>query len=71
MDEDSAERRARALEQRIHRIAADLAHDTGKPLEFWLVEVAKITTMGGSWRLLHTPEGPRLVVDVVRPDASG
>ena len=53
---------ATELEQRIMRIARDLAAETGKPLHHWIGETANILA-GRAWRIEETPGGPVVVVD--------
>ena len=52
----------RELEQRIQRIAADLADSTGKPLRFWLEETARMLARERRWEIHPTPEGDVVVV---------
>jgi hypothetical protein len=52
----------RELEQRIQRIAVDLAGSTGKPLRFWLEETARMLARERRWEIHPTPEGDVVVV---------
>jgi hypothetical protein len=61
-DNQSIDARATELEQRIMRIARDLAAETGKPLRGWIEETALILA-GRAWRIEETPGGPVVVVD--------
>ena len=51
-----------ALQQRINRIAADLAASTGKPLRFWLEETARMIARDAAWAIRDTPGGEELVI---------
>ncbi|HET9484868.1 MAG TPA: hypothetical protein VFO79_12995 [Xanthomonadales bacterium] len=51
-----------ALQQRINRIAADLAASTGKPLRFWLEETARMIARDAPWTIRDTPGGEEVVI---------
>jgi hypothetical protein len=52
----------RELEERIQRIAVDLAGSTGKPLRFWLEETARMLARERRWEIHPTPQGDVVVV---------
>lgn len=51
-----------ALQERINRIAADLSVSTGKPLQFWLEETARMLAGDRRWTITDAGEGPRLEI---------
>ena len=57
------------LEQRIQRIAVDLAESTGKPLRFWLEETARMLARERRWEIHATPQGDVVVVLGDHPQA--
>lgn len=59
---ESIDARANELEERIMRIARDLAAETGRPLRDWIAETARLLA-GHAWRIEDTPDGPVVVVD--------
>ena len=53
---------AAALQERINRIAADLAASTGKPLRFWLEETARMVARSERWTIRETAAGDVLEI---------
>ena len=51
-----------ALQERINRIAADLAASTGKPLRFWLEETARMVARSERWTIRETASGEVLEI---------